>query len=248
MTTWNLLIVDDEYLITESLSTMEEWESRHIRVIGTASSGREAIEWIEHHDVDIVITDIRMPDMDGMELLQHLFEHNPSVKVIVISGYEEFSYVHAALKYKAIGYVLKPIDTEELLALVDEAIAPVDKPKAEELPPATTYHDKLIEEALTYIHQYMAEEITLKDTAQQLHLTPHYFGQVFKAGLNETFISYLTRVRMEKACEWLRNSELKLYEVGLRVGYRDPRYFTRTFRKYYGITPKQFRSNLFKEG
>ena len=251
MTQKNLLIVDDEYLITESLSEMEEWKDRNIHVVGTASTGREAIQYTKMHDLDIVITDIRMPDMNGIELLQYLFEHKPHIHVIIISGYEEFSYVHAALKYKAIGYVLKPIDTDELLSMVDEIISQQSEQQpqgsVEEKDAPITYHDSLIQEVISYMHMNIAKELTLKETAKEFHLTPHYLGQLFKTDRNETFNSYLTRIRLEKACELLRNSELKLYEVGLRIGYQDQRYFSRRFRQVYGITPKQFRINLLNE-
>lgn len=119
---YNMLIVDDERLVADSLRSLDEWADKKIRVVGTALNGKEALEWIERESIDIVITDIQMPDMNGLELLETLHTHNPDIAVVIISGYEQFQYVRTALKFKAKGYVLKPIDLDELLEVMDSII------------------------------------------------------------------------------------------------------------------------------
>ncbi|GAA0133352.1 response regulator [Paenibacillus sp. YSY-4.3] len=250
--TCRLLIADDERIISESLSTMEEWTERGIDVVGTAASGREVIDWLERTRIDLLITDIQMPDMNGLELMEHLHKHRPEIHMIVISGYEEFDYVKKAMKYRAAGYVLKPIDTDELLAIVDDILAKnTSRPQnIEEADPELvpmTYHETVVERAIAYMHDHLDKDISLKEAAEQFHLTTQYFGQVFKSVTGQTFLSYLTQIRMEKACELLKNPELTQYAVGELVGYKDPRYFSKVFHKTYGMTPRDYRRQLVKK-
>lgn len=246
-----LLIVDDEWIIADSLSSMEEWAERSIKVIGTAGNGYEAIRIMEEQPVDLVVTDIRMPDMDGLQLLQHIYEQMPQTKVILISGYEDFSYAKKALTYQAKGYVLKPIDTDELLEIVDRIFTTNQEPAADiqaassagqELP--RTYHASIIAKAKEFIGSNLHKPLALSDAAEYVHLTPHYFGQLFKNECGILFNTYLTQVRMERACDLLRQPDLKIYEICEQVGYIDSKYFAKVFQKTYGMTPNEYRQKL----
>lgn len=243
---YKLLIAEDEWMIADSLRTMDEWKDRNIDVIGTASSGEEAIQYLEREHVDIVITDIRMPGVDGLQLLQHIYEQKPHIHTVVISGYEEFDYARTALKYKATGYVLKPIDTDELLSIVDDILSRLPAASEEAASAADaaprTYQEALVLRAKSFIQSRLDQPVSLSDAADSVHLTSHYFGQMFKTVTGESFVSYLTRIRMEKACELLRNPELKHYEISSMVGYADAKYFAKVFHKTYGLTPKDFRT------
>ncbi|OXM17008.1 response regulator transcription factor [Paenibacillus herberti] len=248
MDLYKLLIVDDEWMISDSLRSMEEWKERNIEVIGTAANGEEAIQLLEQQHVDFMITDIHMPDMDGLQLLQHVYEQMPSLQVVVISGHTEFSYAHKALKYKAKGYVLKPLDTDELLSIIDEMIAnavtTAAATKSHPMEPMSlTYQESIVLRAKSFIKDHMDQPISLVDAADEVRLTAHYFGQMFKAVTGETFLAYLTKVRMNKACELLKNPELKLYDICRLVGYVEANYFSKVFQKTKGLSPKDFRQN-----
>ncbi|WP_249316802.1 response regulator [Bacillus sp. FJAT-50079] len=237
-----MLIVDDDWLISDSLRSMDEWVENNVDVVGTASNGEEALYWLEKENLDLILTDIRMPHMDGISLTKHIYEHNPSINVIIMSGYEDFSYAHKAIKYNAKGYILKPIDVSELFEVVNRLQNNVsEEPSQEE---ATSYQDRMVISAKSYIRTNYMKAITLSDVAKRVHLTEHYFGQVFKSVSGETFMSYLTRVRLEKACQLLKNPTLKNYEVSELIGYTDSKYFAKTFQKRYGMTPKEYRSQL----
>jgi two-component system response regulator YesN len=240
MSLYKMLIVEDEWIISDSLISMNEWNMRNIVIVGTPCNGREAIEILKQEHVDFILTDIRMPEMDGLQLLQYVRENYPHIQVIIMSGYEEFAYAHTALKYSARAYVLKPIDTEELLHAIDDIIAQM--PPIEKLP--ETYRDSIVYQAKGYMQKNLGKPITLNDVADAIHLTPHYFGQMFKEVTGITFLHYLTKIRMEKACELLRDPRLKHYEISNLVGYTDPNYFTKVFQKIHGKTPKDFRMHV----
>jgi len=240
-----MLIVDDEWLIADSLAAMEEWEARDIEIVGVAANGYEAIRLLEAQRVDLVLSDIRMPDMDGLQLLQYIYEEMPGTQVILISGYGDFAYARTALRFGAKGYILKPIDTDELLETVDRLLAARvqadDEPSGAhaELPPS--YHADIVNKAKAYIREHLHAPLSLSDVAEHVHLTPHYFGQVFKSQSGQLFNAYLTQVRVEKACDLLRSSGLKVYEIGEKVGYIDSKYFAKVFQKQMGLTPNEYR-------
>ena len=243
-----MLIVDDDWLISDSLKSLDEWHERNIDVVGTAENGKEALFWMEKEKLDIILTDIRMPEMDGIELTKHIYEKEHNIHVIIMSGYEEFSYAQKAMRYNAKGYILKPIDTDELMDAIDRIKMDINPPKKVE-PESdndpTTYHERLVLSAQSYIMSNLMKPLTLKEIANRLHLTDHYFGQVYKSVTGETFLNYLTRVRMEKACELTKNPNLKIYEIGSLVGYKDPKSFAKTFQRLYNTTPKEFRKQYF---
>ncbi|TYP71967.1 response regulator transcription factor [Paenibacillus methanolicus] len=256
-----LLIVDDEWIIADSLSTMEEWSERGLGVAGIAHNGYEAIRMLEDDaEIRLVISDIRMPDMDGLQLLQYIYEEKPDTQVILVSGYEDFAYARTALKYGAKGYLLKPIDTDELLEAVDRVLAQLKPPKADtavaqldappeamseaqpEAPmPELPYHADIVQRAKQYIQAHLHAPLSLSDVAETVHLTPHYLGQIFKNGCGMLFNTYLTQVRMEKACSLLVQTDLRIYEICERVGYIDSKYFGKVFQKHTGMTPNDYR-------
>ncbi|MFD2332721.1 response regulator [Cohnella sp. GCM10020058] len=240
-----MLIADDEWIIADSLAAMEEWGMRDIEVVGIAHNGYDAIQFLEAQHVDIVLSDIRMPDMDGLQLLQYIYEEMPATQVVLISGYGDFDYARTALRFGARGYVLKPIDTDELLEIVDRLLAARVQADGEpsgaqsELPPS--YHAEIVNKAKAYIRERLHAPLSLADVADFVHLTPHYFGQVFKSQNGQLFNAYLTQVRIEKACELLKRSRLKVYEIGENVGYIDSKYFAKVFQKQMGMTPNEYR-------
>ena len=117
-----LLVVDDEIWIRERISKEIPWESVQTEVVGSAEDGQEALEIAEELEPDIIITDIRMPGFDGIELLRELRKKSLDIKVILLSGYNDFSYAKEAIKYGAFDYILKPAEDQELLNVVNRCV------------------------------------------------------------------------------------------------------------------------------
>ncbi|GGG71771.1 response regulator [Paenibacillus radicis (ex Gao et al. 2016)] len=113
---YTIILVDDERLTLVTLANYIDWEKMSCRVIATASNGRDALEKVESLQPDILITDVKMPVMDGIELCKQVHTRFPNIQIVFLSGYNEFDYACAALQHGACGYLLKPIDHEELAA------------------------------------------------------------------------------------------------------------------------------------
>ncbi|WP_309120971.1 response regulator [Paenibacillus sp.] len=119
----SFLVVDDEPLIRMSLTKKIEECSATAAVVGTAADGLEALAWLEGHYADVCVTDVRMPNMDGLKLIGRMKELYPWMTSIVVSSYEDFGYVQQSLRLGVIDYVLKPVDTDDLKLVLDKTIS-----------------------------------------------------------------------------------------------------------------------------
>lgn len=127
---YKVLLVDDEILIRERISQRIPWESLGYELKGTCENGKEAIEFMESQPVDLVLTDICMPYVDGLELAKYLYENEKRTKVVIITGYDEFEYAKKAVEYRVLSYVLKPVTSVELIEKLEEAKKILDSEEA----------------------------------------------------------------------------------------------------------------------
>lgn len=119
---YKVLLADDERIIRDGISSIIKWQELNLSLIGAAKNGIEAYELIKEHQPDIVITDIRMPGLDGLQLIEKTREGYPTIKFIVLSGYNEFEYAREAMKYGVKHYLLKPTDDQKLSQVLCEVI------------------------------------------------------------------------------------------------------------------------------
>ena len=122
-----LIIVDDEELIRQGLHCLIDWGELNIEVVGFGSNGMEALELIRCIHPHMMICDIKMPVMDGLELLKILSEQEIDISTVILSGFDDFAYVKGAMKYKVENYLLKPIDREELFSTLLNITEKLDK-------------------------------------------------------------------------------------------------------------------------
>lgn len=132
MTMYRILFVDDEAIIREGVSENVPWEELGFELAGICQHGREACDFLKDHQIDVVITDICMPYMDGMELSDFLQSEYPNIKVLILSGYDDFDYAKKAIKYGVEEYILKPVTSFELGEILTEMKTKLDKEREEE--------------------------------------------------------------------------------------------------------------------
>ena len=118
MNPYKIMLVDDEEEVRTSIIRKIDWQDAGFEVIGDAENGKEALEKIEQNEPDVVLTDIRMPYMDGLEMAENIRQRYPSIKIVIFSGFDEFEYAKKAIKLNVIEYILKPVNVEELTAIL----------------------------------------------------------------------------------------------------------------------------------
>lgn len=241
-------IVDDEIFIIKGLMKKIKWEDFFIHVVGTATDGIEAYNMILEHKPDIVITDIRMPGMDGLELIESLKKKLPDIYFIIISGYDDFCYLQKALRIGAFDYILKPIDGGDLETILVRAIKQIrdsseDGAEINEI--EQVINDKIynntVDNIIRYIENNYFLDINLNMVADTFNLNPSYLSTVFKKVTGQNFSDYITAIKIEKAKQLLSYTDYKITEIGSRVGFSNYRQFIRNFKKVVGITPSDFK-------
>ncbi|MCI3921113.1 response regulator [Paenibacillus sp. TRM 82003] len=240
---YDILLVDDERWVRTALRKVIEKVQLPFRVAHEATNGVEAVDWMASNRADIVLTDIRMPVMDGLALLSELKRKGAAADVIIVSGHDDFSYAQQALRGGAYDYILKPVETDDLAKCLggwldarrsagsrhpDRKDVPVD-----ELSP--------VEQVLRHVEDNFGVEFTLSQAAELVHLNPSYFCKLFKQQQGVTFTDYVTEVRMKEAVRLLERTSLRVTEIAARLGYADPAYFSNTFKKVVGMPPSEVR-------
>lgn len=260
-----LVIADDESITRKGLA-MLEWDSEGFEIVGIASNGTEALKLVLAQDADVLLTDIRMPGLDGISLMRELTREKPALQVIFITAYHQLEYAIEAIKLGACGFVLKPTDPDDILVACRKAKLIVEKEKKrlqkdeglrQQLKeysltlqgkvlyePEEGTGNAIIDEVLSYMEQHYMEEITVESLAKMHHFNPDYLSRIFKKATGDNFINTLTRIRMQKAVELLADNRIKAYEIAEQVGIKDSRYFGQIFKKRYGMTLGEFRKSL----
>ena len=234
-----LLIVDDDVYTREGLAENIPWELYGIEEVMQAENGKEALHTVSWYLPVLIITDIRMPGMTGLELMQKVRQQHISCEFIVVSGYSDFSYAKEAIAYGVAGYCLKPLNPDETALCLKRVRESLDKRGA--VPGLPTYIDNNFEKILNYMNTHFSEKITLKSLAAEFDMNPNYCCSLFAKYLDKTFSQHLTQLRINEAQSLLRNSSYSLEQVASLVGYSDYFYFSKVFKKQCTYSPKEYR-------
>lgn len=236
-------IADDEVWITLGLTKLLEKSGYDIWVVGTANNGITAKEEIAEFKPDILFTDIRMPGMTGLELLREIPEVSPATKVVMISGYAEFSYAQEAIQLHAYDYLLKPIKEEELGRILSNINAESGgEPISEER--ETHEPERMIDCVINDIRNHYTEDIQLTTLASKYSVSIARLSTEIKKKIGMTFSDYVTQLRIQRAKELLSDETMSVGEIAEIVGYNDYFYFIKVFKKVQGISPSKYRKTL----
>lgn len=241
---YRVLLVDDEPWVLRGLRGFFASMGDRYKIIGEAENGKDALALAQEKNPDIVITDIRMPDMDGLAFVTALREHNIRARVIMLSGYAEFEYARKALQLNVDNYLLKPLDRRELGEALTEIEEKLAKEQMEDLEVQETeagYSE--INAIMEDIDCNFTKDITLNDLAEKYAVSISNLSGIIKRETGMTFTEHLAKRRVKKAEQLLKNEKYSVAEVGKMVGYHDYYYFTKWFKKLTGITPSKYRSD-----
>lgn len=250
------LIVEDERIIRKGLVLTTDWQSLGCEVVGEAENGLEALDLVKKLKPELVITDIRMPLLDGFEFIEQAKEIC-DCEFLILSGFNDFSYAKKAIRLGVTEYIAKPIDDKELYDCITHAVNKIKKKQEENfignehqvspLKVEIQTQNKHIKRAKEYIEKNYNRNISVGDVCKALLISESYLTKLFKENTEYSFIDYLTHFRIRKACELLTDPDLKIYHIAEKVGYRDQRYFSVLFKKIIGMTPKQYQDRKFEK-
>lgn len=252
-----VLIVEDEDFIRKGLIGIFDWVSSDCVVIGEAENGLVGLKNIEKLKPDVVITDIKMPKMTGIEMVRKAKE-TCDFETLILSSYNDFEYAKQAIDLRVLDYILKPIDDEYLKnsllkvkKLLDEkqlfdklresikdinSISLIDLKNYKSNALADKYTEKIIE----YILQNYNKKISIEEFAEKYNVSTSYLSRQFKAQTAHTFHDFLNKYRIQKSIEILDTGEYKVYEVSNMVGFSEYKHFSTVFKKYMNFSPVEF--------
>jgi two-component system, response regulator YesN len=247
---YNLLVVDDEFWMCQGLKKIIAKLGEAFTVADTAGDGLQALTKLESGQFDAVITDINMPGMNGLEMMQQMRDRQLKQPVIIVSAYNEFEYARSALRLGAVDYLIKPVKNEELAAVLSNlqelltrgAQGPsLEQPMVDPNPMETGGGVELVQAVLGIIERSYMEDLSLAIVADQAGFNSSYLSRLFKLETGKGFVQYLREVRMKHACRMLLETNSTNVEIAKQVGYWDEKHFRRTFKKDFGMTPGEYR-------
>ena len=280
----DVLIADEEPLCRELLRSLIAWESLGFRIAGEAKNGREALEQVGRLRPRLVMADISMPFMDGLDFGEQVKGYDLPVHIIYVTGHGDFGFTQRAIRLGADDYLLKPFNADELLAALARVRPRILQEMQREggaadgesdagggsetgrshmqeqeggmggrphIPPGApkTRAQQLVENARRYIEAHYREEtLSVEGMAASLHVNPGYLRAIFRKECNCTVVDQIVDIRMQHAADHIRTGGIRFSDVALQVGMPDPAYFSKAFKKHFGMTPSEFELTVSHRG
>ena len=250
---YRVLIAEDEDIIRKGIAYTVDWVSMGCTIIGEAADGKEGVEKIRELKPDIVLADIMMPVMDGLEMLRNTMEEG-AFKAIIMTSYADFEYAKKAIQLGVSAYLMKPIDQEELRQNVEKIIEEIEKEKkvhqlmektkaAEE--PEVIYmkqdmDNDYVQQIIDATKERYSQKISMELFAEELGVSSSYLSRKFKEATGFTYLDFLNKYRVQKAIKLLEKGTYKVYEVSDMTGFSDYKHFNAVFKRYTGQAPSEF--------
>lgn len=239
----NVMLVDDEIAVRNILKMTIPWEDYNMWIVGEAASGIQAINMMEDLEPDLLLVDIRMPFMDGLEFSRNVLEDNPELVIIILSAYEDFSYAQEALRAKVTDYLLKPVDPEEIskkLKEIQKIIYKRWEEKKQQIVVNIENPDKVVSQIKAFVLEHYDDPmLNVAYIAKEFGFDRSYLSRMYKKETGELLIDFLIKCRM-KIAKKLACSGQKMYVTAKQVGIPDSNYFGKCFKKYVGMSYKEY--------
>lgn len=254
---FKVLIIEDEEIIRKGLKYTVDWLRLECVVVGEAENGKEGMDRIKELEPDIVLLDINMPMMNGLELLEATAD-DYLFSTIIISGYDDFAYAKKAIKYGVEMYLLKPVDHHKLNEAIEKAKQSIKVKKRYQLIKSQLLEadevvvldlnlwneHKHISSPMMTVIQFIEEnyngKITMNDLVDETGMSATYLNNSMKEMTSYTLNEFLNRYRVQKAIEIIKESDEKISTIALDVGFSSYRYFVKVFKRYTNSLPSDF--------
>lgn len=241
-----LLIADDEEIIRNGLKSLIEDSGLNVEVCCLAEDGEDAFKKILKYKPEIVLMDINMPLLNGLESIAKMREINKTTKIIIVSGYSEFKYAQKALELGVFAYILKPVDYKKLLETINKAAENYDEYFNKKLQSFGEFDSSKSSaiEAINYINEnYTSNEISLTQVSQIFHMGQSNLTKIIKQKTGYSFNEYLNKLRMDFALKLLKSkdNDYNIAQISQMSGYSSQHYFSRAFKNHFGTSPNKYK-------
>jgi len=264
-----VLVVDDDHLVRRGFISMMPWGKHGMEVAGEASNGFKALEFLETHAIDLLIVDLLMPLMPGMELVRQVRKLYPSIHVVILTFHQEFEYIQESLRLGAIDYITKlELENDQLDSVLERISQRISEKTSAQIQHLEQNNHTVIDgvgdtenqalmglepgsyseevmnavlKALEHIKREIHQDIHLPDVAAQVGISRSYFSRCFRDIVGINFNGYVRQLRIERAKQLLLQSNRSIRWVASESGYPNEKYFCRIFREVTGFLPSQYR-------
>mgnify|MGYP004478363727 CR=1 FL=1 len=234
---YTLIIVDDEWAIRSNLSDLFPWSELGFSVKGVFENGLKALSYASSEKVDVILTDIRMPIMDGLELTRRIKEINKDISIILLSAYDDFEYAQKGIEYGAYDYLVKPVSYNEII----ECFKSLHQ-KLEEIEDADS--ENLTRKAFDdYIRKNIIS-FSIKEASGHFQVSEKALKEWVNAEFNHSIQHIVNEIKMNKAKEMLDITGIKIFEIAQALGYTNSNNFTRAFLSYFKQSPTDYRKHI----
>ena len=242
---YTLVIAEDVERTRTGLEDFFKREATGFTVVATFDNGRDTYKYISQHQVDVLLCDIRLPLLSGVDIARDLHARNSRTRIVFVSAYRDFDYAVSALDFGVESYLTKPVRERELLDAFERIRSQLDQERGGQIhqnPLETlSYPERVVGVAKRYVEN-ISENVTLGEVADRVSMSPSHFSRYFHEHMGMTFAQFRRSVRMQRAAWLLRSLERTIGDVSEEMGYDNPKNFSRAFRKYFGMTPREFRN------
>ncbi len=250
---YKVLVAEDELIERMVLCKTLRKHLGELCDIFESKNGREALEVFDREQPQIAILDIEMPGINGLEVARKIRESGKGCAILFLTGFDKFSYAKQAISVRALEYLLKPYNEQELIYAVEEAMqhaarfAKQTSQKTEDLSPAREEGNESLrlslirEDIRSYIGKNYQDDISMQSAAQAMGYSEAYFCKLFKQCFRVNFSAYLNEYRIEKAKAMMADPRINIKDIGAACGYSDSNYFARVFKRITGQTPSDYR-------
>lgn len=249
---YRVAIIDDEPIITEGLSRVVPWEKYGCQVIGTAYNGNEGMKLIREQKPDLIISDISMPNRNGLEMIAGIRSEFPDLMVTILTGYRNFEYAQEAIRLGVVRYLLKPSKFDEIGEAVEAMVEKLKERQAKEEEPEAAGPEEeaaaadagsfIVKNAVTYMEEHYNEHLTLSEVADRTYVSQWHLSKLINRHTEKSFSELLNSIRIREAKRLLRDPSMRIGDIAEAVGFMDTAHFSRVFKKIAGISANEYRN------